>query len=378
MNLCTLILIALLLPVTGYCDSGSGWFSGLFKSKAEKEKDVATKIATFTDDKTDWIWGLDFSSDGKYIVTDTPFAVEVHVWDWQSGHIAHILSKTGDSQMATEPIRYSPDGHLLAICHNEDIDGIVIRIWNAETWKVVRDITESRGGGCNAIGFTPDGKSLIKVSDTNPRFPMDSLIVYSTNSWEPVWGLPTVPFYPTAMTISPDGKFVAIGGDIINPHSWPYGTPVPTFGKPPLPNMQLIAIVDMSKRAIVRTIQTKMATPGNTLNKFGHLAWSQGGEYIALAGFGGVAVFDVHSGQQVTGEVLAASHMSLRYTPDGKYLLEGDEGGLSHGLGVRIWDGQHRELLQEIPGDIGSLAVSRDGHYFAASSRKKISVWQLK
>ena len=353
------VFVALQLPVIGYCDSGSGWENNLFGSKGKNMKEVAKEIKTLNDDKA--ILGMDFSPDGKYLVAAGENGADIHVWDWQSGHIVHTLVKARGAYtgLTAEPIRYSPDGHLLAACHSLALGDVVIRIWNTDTWEIVHDITDPQGGGGgDSIGFTPDGKSLIRVLGRLPNFPGDTFINYATDTWQPVWGMRTLPFQLGALAISPDGKFVAIGGMVI-----PGGQ-----------NYRQIAIVDLAKRAIIRTIPvTKM----NELS-VGRLSWSPDGAHIAMAGEGAVAVFDVHSGKQVAGESLESAVMFVRYTPDGKYLLESDMDGLGNGLGVRIWDGQRRGLLQEIPGELSSLAVSRDGRYFSFSSFGKISVWQLK
>ena len=346
-------------------------------------KEVAVKVAELHEDEDVNIWGLDFSPDGKYLAATSPNTtsissnkVEVQIWDWKNKRIVRTLEMIpgANTGLTTEPIRYSPDGRLLVACHGRSED-VVIRIWNTETWAVVHDITDFNFGSCNAIGFTPDGKSLIGVFERNPTKPGDNLIVYDTTTWQPVWGLRTAPFYPKALTISPDGKFVAIGGAVIDRG----------------PMTQQISIVDLVQRAIVRII------PNTVDFAFGRLAWNPDGAYLtamgrrAWDGFANdgqgaytsgpdtVMVFDAHSGKQIAGEQLEGiGNSSLRYTPDGKYLIEGDMDALGNGLGVRIWDGQHRELLQEIPGNVASLAVSRDGHYFAAGSFKNITVLQLK
>lgn len=187
-----------------------------------------------------------------------------------------------------------------------------------------------------------------------PQFPGDTFIVYSTDTWQPVWGLRTVPFQLGALAISPDGKFVAVGGMVI-----PGGH-----------NYTQITIVDMAKHAIVHTIQSPLVT---------QLAWSPDGVHITAAGVGmngddAIRIFDAQSGKLVAREPFEG-HALIRYTPDGKYLIESGEAGL------RIWDGQHRELLQEIPRDgknyADSLAVSRDGRFFAASFYTNVLIWQL-
>jgi hypothetical protein len=51
--------------------------------------------------------------------------------------------------------------------------------------------------------------------------------------------------------------------------------------------------------------------------------------------------------------------------------------GLKTGWG-KIWDSQHRELLQKIQGNVGSIAVSRDSRYLATGVEGKTIVWQFK
>jgi WD40 repeat protein len=44
---------------------------------------------------------------------------------------------------------------------------------------------------------------------------------------------------------------------------------------------------------------------------------------------------------------------------------------------VKIWDAKREQLLQEISGDISSIAVSRDSKYLAIGTKGTTSVWKL-
>jgi hypothetical protein len=91
-----------------------------------------------------------------------------------------------------------------------------------------------------------------------------------------------------------------------------------------------------------------------------------------------MSVFEVPSGRHIDGEQINdPGHAELRYTNDGRYLIETDVTGVRAGWGIRIWDGQHRALLQTIPGEYAHLAVSRDGHHFAVNDDNKIYVFEL-
>ena len=333
--------------------------AGLF-GFGDSKSDVAIKIATLSEENS--IWGLDFSPDGKHLAATPSGSATVHIWDWQGNHLERTLERAqGSNVTVSEPVRYSPDGRLLAICHNRSSPDIVARVWNTDTWYVVHDIVDPAGGeGCNAIGFTSDGKSLIRVLARSIGSAGGSLIQYDISSWKTISELSTQPFLPTTLAISPDNKFVAIGGEAYNGGK---GSPVTIQGR--------IAIVDMAQHKITNTI-----TIDN--GERGALAWSPDGVHLAYENKDGVEIFDVRSGVRVVEEKKESDRRNVyvRYTPDGKYFIESDFG--QGGTRVRIWDGQHQHLLQEIKAIPGCIAVSKDSHYLAMGGDKKIIIWQLR
>ena len=391
-------LVLLLFSILGHSEpEGLRSFSviGLFEPKGKGMKEVATEIAQLPEQEPFNVWGLDFSPDGKYLATSSPANHEIHIWDWQTRRIVRTLEKVRHgfaSGSASEPIRYSPDGRLLAVCHGRAQGNVVIRIWNTDTGAIVRDIdTSEDNGACEAIGFTPDGKSFVWISY---RPTQNQLMVYSTATWQPVWGLRTVPFYPSTLAISSNGKLIAVGG---------------STGGPNIADQHQILIVDVAQRALVRTIQAYPTIKGGD-GEIERLAWNPDSVHIAASArvtgtYAGpdtwpdaIRVFDARSGEKVTGEPAEYARVwALRYTPDGKYLIaSGFKAGtkISSGrrhellridpeprawkLAIRIWDGEHRQLLQEIPGEAGSAAVTRDGRYLALGGDGMIFILELK
>lgn len=256
-----LVLAVLQFPATGYCDSGNGWLKNLFDSKGKQMKDVVVKITELPERYKIQVRALDFSPDGNYLAVRSADQ-SINIWDWQAGRIVRTLEKQNGANdgRTTERLRHSPDGKLFVACHSRAVGDVVARIWNTATWEIAHDILDPIGGsGCNAVGFTPDGKSLIRVLDRAPHISGDTLMVYDTATWQPIWSMRTVPFYTYSLAIGPDARRIALGGEIRNPNQWPYSTPVPTFGNPPLPNTKLIAIVDIEQRKIVQTIQSAAA-----------------------------------------------------------------------------------------------------------------------
>ncbi len=310
-----LVLVALQFPILGYCDSGNGWVNSLFGSKGKNMKEVAVKVAELPEQYNINVDGLDFSLDGKQLAVESGYEM-INIWDWQSGRIERTVEKVkgANSQLTTEPIRYSPDGRLLVSCLMRGVGDVVVRVWDTQTWTVAHDITDPvGGGGCDAIGFSPDGKYLMWIKSLAYGFPGDNLFIYNTETWQKVWGLRTIPFQPKALAISPDGKSIALGGAVMDKG----------------PMRQQIAIVDVAQRTIIRTIESNVDFVS------GHLAWSPDGAYITAIGrrawdgfanqgkgafTGGqdtVMVFDTHNGKQIAGEQLEIAHASLRYTSDG-------------------------------------------------------------
>jgi WD40 repeat protein len=352
----------------------------IFGFGTPKVPHVAVRIAKFS--AADNITGMDFSADGTTLAV-AALGDEVVLWNWRRGRIERKLEDTrSGANLASQAIRFSQNGQFLASCHGLSTNDTVVRIWNAQKWTVVHDLPGAHA--CNAIDFSPDGKSAILVLMTIPNPPESSFAVYSTTDWQTEWTLSTGPFYPSTLALSADGRFAAIGGRVGNPKSWPFKDSVPTFGTPPLPDMNLIAIVDLEHHAVASIIQ-------HTVNfDRGKLSWSPSKNYVAAIGSreengakitgssDTMSVFEVPSGRHIDGEQTDdPGHAELLYTNDGRYLIETDVTDVRAGLGIRIWDGQHHALLQAIPGEYAHLAVSRDGHYFAVNDDDKIYVFEL-
>jgi WD40 repeat protein len=125
------------------------------------------------------------------------------------------------------------------------------------------------------------------------------------------------------------------------------------------------------------------------------LAWSPDGAHLAAGSLIGdpakgeadaVRIFDASTGEMVANEPAKMAHIyALLYTPEGKYLVESaiDQEGKylaekAVDFRIRIWDGGHQNLLQEVHGTASSMAVTRDGRYLAMGGDKKILIWELK
>jgi WD40 repeat protein len=187
-------------------------------------------------------------------------------------------------------------------------------------------------------------------------------MVHGTDTFEQVWGLRIAPMYPRSLALSQDGQLAAVGGITLMPG---------------VANTAQIVIVDLTARKIIRTINE--ALPQNDVQE---LAWHPDSIHLAAGGVVGeesdradaVRIFDVSTGEIVSREGLGSAHIwALRYTRNGRYLVE-----CGFGKTVRVWDGQHIHLIQEIPAkDCYALAVSRDSTSLAVSDGQKVTIWKL-
>ncbi len=346
--------------------------------KGQNPNDVATEAASLREDGN--IVGLALSPDGHTLATTAYENLLIHIWDWRTGRIVRTLKKLPGSgnRYVTEPLRFSPDGRFLALCGGVGGTQVVIQVWNPETGAVVHDLANPNPHGnpnrhgsidCQSIAFSPDGKRLFAVFNRNTYSTTDSLIAYSTRTWQPVWGLPTPSLQMTTLAVSPDGRFLAVGGMY---------TPPRNSNAPGSEFQARIVIVDVARHVIVRRF-TPFSRPFLSLNQ---LAWSPDGVHLAAGPWvanpgpdDAVRIFDTRTGALVTRETTPnETHIyGLRYTPNGQYLIESALGG--H---IRIWDGQHQHLLQSIKGVAESLAVSADSRYLAMGGTDKVLVWRLK
>jgi DNA-binding beta-propeller fold protein YncE len=349
--------------------------SHLFESKDHHTGPVAKKLAEFKEEF--YPAALAFNGDGSQLAVNFMVVDDgVQVWDWKNSNLIRKLVKVGAAGDG-KALSYSPDGTLLAVRHDTWRNGESLRIWDSKSGQVVHDIVElkkSNQGWNRGFAFTSDGTLLIRAVTRHYDDPGDQLFAYRTDTWELVWTFRTMPFAPELLAMSPDGKYLAISGsDIFDLNS---GL---------LPTKPKIVFLDVANRRIVRTIDAPF--PDHISPSA--LAWRPDGLHLAAGGCAGcgdhrltgippssetINVFEVETGIRVaTVRARLSSLDGLAYSPDGKYLIAG-----SIDETVRVMDGNSYALLQSIPGDGRSVAVSRDSRYLAISAFPKISIWMLK
>lgn len=338
------------------------------------KNDVAVKVAELLNpDSKIYPLGLDFGVDGNRIAVESQNG-KIHIWDWRGKRVQQtlVLPDGGNALGVTNPIQFSVDGRFLAACEVSGAGDVVVRIWDAASWSIAIDISASTGiesrGSCKGMSFTPDGQYFVRTAETG-GLPGNNLIVYAVGTWQPLWAQQMEGLTPVSIAISPNGELAAIAGTVFV---------VPQDVKNPIERFQQtrtasrMNVVDLRQRRNAKVISMQ----GRTM---GPVAWSPDGTRVAIVG-GSVEMFDFSSGNELINETIEnAGSMNVRFTSDGRFLIDSDLNGMGKGLGVRIWDSQHHELLQHIAvGDVGAIAVSRDGKYLAVGSTGRTTIWQFK
>jgi hypothetical protein len=105
--------------------------------------------------------------------------------------------------------------------------------------------------------------------------------------------------------------------------------------------------------------------------------WNPRGLQLALGPYAGrykgvaagpIRIIDVKTGKTLASEATDEAHVHLRYTQDGKYLIE------TIGKKVEIWDQSHTHLRQTIREESCCLALSADGRFMALAGGEAVLV----
>jgi WD40 repeat protein len=331
--------------------------------------DVVSKIATIpaNNNQVD-IWALDFSPDSSQIAVGHNFQVDV--WDWKRKRLVVAIplpagvAPKGDANA----VQFSPDGSLLAILVDGAAQRLVVRVLNTKDWTVVRDIRDYKSVRVVGLAFTPDSKYLLTANDMVGR-DGDSLTIYAVDTGTAVWALNLGSYEPIAIAISPDGKSVAIDGEL-------------TIRPPPetkdmmerirqTKHKRQLHIVDLSARSITHTTECETCV--------GPMAWSSDSNRITVVGGAALEIYDANTGARVLHlSEPEHGHQNIRLTPDGRFSIDSDAGGVPKVRELQIWDANRQKLLRSLRGNIWSLAVSRDSKFLATGADDKTTIWRFR
>ncbi len=336
--------------------------------------DVTAKIFAPTGHNT--ITSLDYSPDGRHIVSGGDKRNSLKLWDISTGK--EIKTLTGHTEDRVSSVAFSPEGrYVLSGCSDK-----TVKLWDISTGKEIRTFA-GHAGGIYSVTFSPDGKYAASGS-------RDKTI----KLWDVSSGKEINTFFGHAdavisVVFSPDGRYVLSGSFDKTVKLWDIanGSETRTFRGHQW-QISSVAFAADGRQAISRSgdriIKLWDIANGNEIRTFsadnvdasGRAAGSQGiisgtfspdGRYMLTTGmFGGIIrLWDVATGKAIrsyrghTGEV-----QSVTFSPDLKSFISGGNDGT-----IRLWDiNTGKEIAQFIGLKDGEWVVITPEGYFNAST----------
>lgn len=156
-------------------------------------KDVLDKETAFTT--------LSFNRPGTLIAAAT-YGGDIIVWDYVNNRILNKFSHTINPIYS---VQFSPDGAYLA---SAGVDN-TIKIWSLSSGKL-HETLRGHDYFVNSINFSPNGDCLFSASQDN------TLICWNTRNGEIIWRNENWDGQLTALTLSNDGKYLAVSSSDFN------------------------------------------------------------------------------------------------------------------------------------------------------------------
>jgi eukaryotic-like serine/threonine-protein kinase len=306
-----------------------------------------------------------YSPDGQFVAAAE--GSQLRLWDAATGEVVRELSPGDGSKLAS--VAFSPDGRMLAVGHGGSLDQSYISLWDIDSGKQLArlpgitdlDDVPRQGdfGSVTAVAFSPDGRYLVAgfgslTVFTRQRFTCP-LKVWEVHTRRLVRRLQGHLGLCTSLCFSPNGALCASG------------------------NQDGTAIIWSSttwKR--VRTLENPDPESSANLRIVADVAFSPDGKTLAMASReGSVVLWDMATGDRVaTLKGHSSSVTAVAFSPDGRTLASAGSDET-----VWLWNVAARQQLVELDlataelGSVRSLAFSPDGWRLLAAGAQRTAFW---
>ena len=152
-----------------------------------------------------------FSPDGQRVAVPSG-RNDVSLVDVDTQEIVKVLvgHKNG-----VKTVAFSPDGNILATGANIETGGLLfgataeIKLWNLNTFELIRTLAAPDNKSVNSLAFHPDGKLLASAGNDVGR---GSVRIWDVDSGEVVWFVPPHNDSARSVVFTPDGKYFISSG----------------------------------------------------------------------------------------------------------------------------------------------------------------------
>jgi WD40 repeat protein/serine/threonine protein kinase len=277
-------------------------------------------------------WSIAFSPNGKQIASGHESG-EIKIWDAATGKQLKTLQA---HKNPIDSIAFSLDGKRMASRAYE------IKLWDTSNWTELMSLHDRASTGMDScVTFSPDGKRIASTGGED-----DQIKVWDTVTGQGIWSIWGHDYYAYSVSFSPDGKFLASGGD------------------------NEIKIWDAPTGSNVMTLRGQDASVCS-------VAFSPDGKYVASGSRDNtIRVWDITT-RETMMTLRGHEHVvqGVRFTPDGKRLVSHSWDGK-----IKIWDmcpTRESTKLVRHKTPVGSLAFSPDGKRVVSVDGISVKLWDV-
>ncbi len=289
----------------------------------------------FTNHVGNWVRRVAFSPDGRWLVPAS-YDGKVSVWDTASGAVARTIPMKG----RVADILFTPDGRYI-VTGSREPDSPLIQFWDVDTGEP--GLTLGHSNAVISLAMTRDGRLLAAAGGEG-----------AVNFWELPSGrwlrrVPTPEKTMRHMTLSPDGRRLALAGESVN------------------------TVISADTGALVAEQR------GHEDTTFRVCFSPDGDEVASASGDSSVWLWASRNGR--TRRIFAARPpdspiTSLAFSADGVFEAVGGVDGV-----VRVWDarsGAFRHNLRGHEGAVQSLAFSLESDWlYSGGADRTTRLWDM-